>query len=468
MSPKVPEKSTSPVFRNGSSVASGAAGVSAPENAMTAENGEIAEIEEILEIIEDGSAHLGEIRKIIVAPETVGEVLPAAIKKSIEHGKHLSEATLTITESNIRESVRRDPRILTEAIFPIIMSAIVESISKTLEQMVQSLNQTLEQSLTVKGLRWRVEAWRTGKDLGEVVMLNTLLYRVEQVFLIHKDTGILLRHVSAQAEQTGDAEMVSGMLTAIQDFVQDSFQNTEDATLDSLKVRDLSVWLEYSREAILAVVIRGSAPLAVREVLTDAIDRVSFNYETELAQFAGETEHFEPSGIILEDCLLQQKEQAGNLKLGIFSPLNIIGAAAILLVLIGGFFSIRDYRRWSDYLERLRGEDGIVVTESNRGFFFGHEIAGLRSVGAVHPEDLLSEYGYDKKNVESHWKIFHDLNPKIVLERANKILKPPPTAVLSLEDGVLTVRGTASLEWLLEARELSQSIAGIDGFKVER
>ncbi|NJM53355.1 MAG: hypothetical protein HC846_08145 [Blastocatellia bacterium] len=55
--------------------------------------------------------------------------------------------------------------------------------------MVQSLNQSLEHSISPKGLRWRIEAWQTGKSFAEVVMLNSLIYRVEEVFLIHRETG---------------------------------------------------------------------------------------------------------------------------------------------------------------------------------------------------------------------------------------------------------------------------------------
>ena len=50
-----------------------------------------------------------------------------------------------------------------------------------------------------------------------------LLYSVEQVFLIHRKSGLLLMHVAAKDSVLKDADMISGMLTAIQDFLSDSF-----------------------------------------------------------------------------------------------------------------------------------------------------------------------------------------------------------------------------------------------------
>ncbi len=410
---------------------------------------------------------LGELRKIIVQAEEVSEVLPSALRKRARKDNQLAEATLPIVEENIRQSVQRNPKILAEAIFPIIGPAIRKAIAEALGAMVQSLNQTLEQSISPKGLRWRIEAWQTGKPFGEIVMLNTLLYQVEQVFLIHRETGILLQHVSVNSAESKDADMVSAMLTAIQDFVQDSFQGSENATLDALKVRELSVWIEHSPDAILATVIRGNAPLRLREVLIESIEKVQFQYENEFDEFKGETNTFDSSRPILQDCLRLQAGESAQPKAKIFTSFNALAGILGILILVGGFFYVRDYWRWSNYLARLKTENGIVVTETNRGFF-KHEIEGLRDASAIDPNEILSVYGYDKDDVESRWKNYQDLSPEMVLERAKKVLNPPPSVNLSLENGVLTIHGYAPNDWLLEARTIAKSIAGIEKFKVER
>lgn len=434
-------------------------------------NGNVSEVfsnsETDFEAARNTKEQLKELRKILVQPEEVGDVLPSALKKRARRDNQLAEATLPIVEENIRQSVQRNPKILAEAIFPIIGPAIRKAIAEALGAMVQSLNQTLEQSVSPKGLRWRIEAWQTGKPFGEVVMLNTLLYRVEQVFLIHKETGILLQHVSANSSENKDADMVSAMLTAIQDFVQDSFHGTENATLDALKVRELSVWIEHSPHAILAAVIRGNAPLNLREILIESIEKVQFQYENEFDEFKGETELFDDSRPILQDCLRLQAGESEQKKTKIFTPFNALAGILGILIVVGGFFYIRDYWRWSNYLERLRAENGIVVTQTNRGFFT-HEIEGLRDELAIDPNTILGEYGYAAEDVRARWKNYQDLSEPIILERAKRVLKPPPDVKLKLENGVLSVSGNAPNDWLLEARTIAKSLAGIERFKVER
>ncbi len=415
----------------------------------------------------ENTPQLAELRKIIVHSETVSEVLPAAVTRSAEKDHRLAEATLPLVEDNIRQSIQRNPQILAEAIFPIIGPAIRKAISEALSQMVQSFNQTLEHSFSSKGFRWRMEAWRTGKPFGEVVILNSLLYRVEQVFLIHRETGILLNHLSAQNAAANDAEMVSGMLTAIQDFVQDSFKNSDGATLDALRVHELSVWIEYGADTILAVVIRGNAPLGLRGILTENLERIQIRYDRDFDEFRGETARFEDAKPLLQDCLREQEGETKEVKKSVFTPVNFLAAIALVLILIAGFFYVRDYLRWSDYLARLKNEPGIAVTTENRGIF-KHEIAGLRSDRSIDPESLLPAYNLKSEDVESRWQMFADLSPQTVLERARKILKPPPDVELNYQNGVLTVRGNPSNEWLLQARELSQAIGGITEFKVIR
>ena len=153
-------------------------------------------------------------------------------------------------------------------------AAIRKAIAASLSSMLESLNQTLDHSLSWRSLQWRVTALRTGKSFAEIVLLNTLVYRVEQVLLIDRDTGLLLQHVTSSAVKAQDADMVSGMLTAIRDFARDSFRVSEDEALDQFRVGDLSVWVEQGPHAILATVIRGNAPSELRQRMQEAVEHV--------------------------------------------------------------------------------------------------------------------------------------------------------------------------------------------------
>jgi hypothetical protein len=212
--------------------------------------------------------------------EDVGRVLPAAIARRPKPDSQLTQVLTPTVEAALKTSVHKAPQTLVDAIFPVMGPAIRKAIIHTLNDMLQSLNQTLEYSLSLRSLRWRWTAWRTGKSFAEVVLLHTLIYRVEQVFLIHRHTGLLLQHVVADVATARDPNVVAGMLTAIQDFVRDSFSLATDETLDTFRVGELVVWVEQGPQAIIAAVIRGNPSPEVRSVLQETLEMIHLEHSS--------------------------------------------------------------------------------------------------------------------------------------------------------------------------------------------
>lgn len=396
-------------------------------------------------------------------PEDVGRVLPEAVTLRSRQDKKVTEALLPTVEEAIGISVRKDPQTLVDALFPVIGPAIRRAISEALSGMVQTMNQTLEHSLSPQGLRWRLEAWRTGRSFAEVVLLHTLRYRVEQIFLIHRETGLLLEHLVAGESPVQDAEMVSGMLTAIQDFVHDSFSAGQSDTLETLQVGELTVWVEQGPRAILAGVIRGQAPQELRNLFRETLERIHQEFAAELESFDGDAAVFEPARKYLEACLqaqYDQSRQASAAKRAV-TPMRVVAALLLACVLVWGFFYLRHRWRWANYLTRLQNEPGIVLTHAERGWW-KYSIAGLRDPLSADPQALLSDYRLDPKSVESRWEPYHSLTPQFVLTRANALLSPPPDVRLRVERNVLYAAGSAPHRWIMDARRLVRVIPGIE------
>lgn len=243
----------------------------------------------------------------MIRADEVSRVLAEAIVIRASKDKKLAQALLPTIEQTIRDSVRRDPKFLADAIFPVIGPALRKAISESIRAMVQSLNQTLTYALSWQGLKWRLESLRTGKPFAEIVLLHTLVYRVEQIFLIHRETGLLLQHVSATSAGVKDVDMVSGMLTAIQEFVRDSFGVKENQVLQSLNIGELTIWVEQGSQAALAAVIQGNPPEEFRTDLEEALEKIEFEQSQVLHSFAGDVTTFEASRYHLESCLVQVK-----------------------------------------------------------------------------------------------------------------------------------------------------------------
>ncbi|GET42680.1 OmpA family protein [Microseira wollei] len=397
-----------------------------------------------------------------ISAEDVSQLLPEAIILRSLKDKQLSEAIVPTVETAIEVSVKRDLNVLADAIFPIIGPATRKAIATALEATIQSLNQVVEHSLSPQSFLWRIEALQTGKSFGEVVMLRTLLYRVEQVFLIHKQTGLLLQHIVAEGVVAMDADLVSAMLTAIQDFVRDSFNPATSNTLETLQYGDLTIWIEQGPYAILAGIIKGNAPKELRLTFQEAIEKIHLRQGNALRNFQGDTATFAAILPYVEACL-QQRYKPKKYKV---SPILWMLLGGILFGLGSwGFFEFREQRRWADYLEKLQAEPGIVITDAEKrhGKYF---ISGLRDPVAADPIKILQETEINPKTVVSRWEAYLSLAPETIAARAKKVLQPPKTVNLSVdENGILYASGTAPRRWIVEARRLARTIPGVTKFE---
>lgn len=402
-----------------------------------------------------------------IDPDEMSRALPEAISRRPKPDKLLTSALMPTVEEAVRVSVKRDPSTLVEAIFPVIGPAIRRSISQTLRSMIQSFNQVLEHSVSARGLQWRWEAYRTGRPFAEVVLLHTLLYRVEQVFLFYRNNGLLLHHVLATTATAYEPEAVAGMVTAIQDFVRDAFQVDTEETLETFQVGELTVWVEQGPQALLAAVIRGNPPYDIRPAFQDALAEIHLQHSDALEAFDGDPAPFAACEAVLNTCLMSQTVEETEVVLPSddrkrkSSPW-FRGLCALVIAGLGVGVGSRwiEQQRWNRYVQQLQGVPGLVVTRAET-HWRSYSIAGLRDPLAADPERLLNLSKVPTGKVDSRWEPYQALHPAFILVRARRVLQPPDTVSLRFQNGQLTAVGSAPRDWIMRARQLAPVIAGV-------
>jgi outer membrane protein OmpA-like peptidoglycan-associated protein len=398
--------------------------------------------------------------------QDVSQVLARSVAASAAGGPELSAALVPNVEGAITESIRRDPQVLADALFPVMGPAIRKSISAALQSLTQSIEQTIEHSFSPKGLSWRIEALRTGRPFGEIVLRNTLLYRVEQVFLIDRRTGLLMQHAAADQVQVQDTDMVSSMFSAIQDFVRDSFHATDKETLDSLQVGERLVWIEQGPLASVAGVIRGTPPQELRDTFRQTVEQIHQAHGAALGAFEGDTATLDVANPLLRNCLQarygkkSEADAAAAPKKRGPSPLVLGAGFVVLLIAAALAWSWWQSHRWQKFVDRLRDAPGIVVTQAGARND-AYVVAGLRDALAADPHALLKDAGLDPKAVRFDWEPYLSLRPQFVQQRALARLKPPAGVQLAFDGATLAVTGSAPRAWLAQAQREALTVPGI-------
>ena len=397
-------------------------------------------------------ARLDELEHAINYPKAhakkIAPALPDAIRQSDLESVYQALDLNTLVQDKIIESVQLDSEMYISALYPVILPAIKKSITEAFKEMMQSLNYAIEQGFSLNRFSWHIEALRSGVPYREVVLRNTLTYRVEQVFLIHRESGLLMRHVlSKGVEQLRDSDAVSAMLTAIQDFIKDSFSVNEHDYLDTVEVGNYTVFLTRSIDSVLACVTQGIAPYSLRKTFDKALQTVNKTYSEELKNFEGDSSVLEAADEILGSCLVSEKKEVFEKKDPSIRNLVVL----LLLIFIGSAYWRYDLwlfqKRAESYMTSLNQAVGVIITDYN---YHGKHltIRGMYDPLAKNPHQTIEKFGLQEQDISSSWQAYQSLEPVFLEQRIASLLLPPDTVLLKVTDNTLKLAGVADLEWI--------------------
>lgn len=454
----------------------------APPHNQNGESGQLEELRDLLNAAERVRLNRIEARiarPLIDAP-SLATVLPDAIRHRTQQDQQLSGALAPIIDETLIQAVHRSPKRIADALSPIMGPAIRKAVAAALQSMIQSLNSTLDHSLSAKGFRWRWEAMRTGKSFGEVVLLHTLQYRVEHVFLIHRPSGIRLAHAGNGLSMAGREDLVASMFSAVtsavQRFAKDSLGAGSESGLESFTMEDgLEVWIEQGQHALLAAVIRGIPPPDLRSTLHSTLATIHVEHGQDLQGFRGETLPFEPSTPLLQTCLRQASRTESTLHAPGRTPLSpaLIVVLATLVGLLGYWMWQQsvERRQWATFFDRANQEPGLHLTAVNREGAVPI-VRGMRDPLSTDPMVFAIQAGMPTDHVRFELEPYLSLAPDLILRRATHRLHPPAEVSLSLEQEqgatMLTAAGVASHEWRAEFLRQGPSVPGVAGIKYGR
>lgn len=256
-------------------------------------------------------AGVGPTREVATPKESVEEPLRPIPEDQPDPGEErearaLRKALEPVVSDLVIDTLRKNPKLLVDLLAPVIGRAIRASITDALSGLTASVEAQAANVFSPKRLSWRWEAFRSGKTYGEVLVSRSLIFRVDQLLLIHKQTGLVLNDLAASADSERDADLISSMLSAIDDFAHDSFGLSEEESLSSFTLGELTIVVNGTSQVMLAAAIVGNATPELQATLGQAVEEIHEEYYDELAGFDGSTDGFEQTSSILERCLIRK------------------------------------------------------------------------------------------------------------------------------------------------------------------
>ncbi len=356
------------------------------------------------------------------------EVLAASVSKAHKADSSLGLALKPIVVDKFHEVSREDPDIMAEALFPILGPAV--------RKMIVNI----------------ITPDKNGKKFG---------YQVEQLFVIDKNTGLPVCHVAADSAQTQDADMVSGMLSAIQSFVHDAFETDEFDGLNTLQMGDLSVWVEWGPQAVLAAVVRGAPPQRLREALQIKIEDIHHEHQEVLKNYDGDASTLDRLIPDLKSFLDSHDGSFLN-RVKNFTPGTkkglLVSGLLIVTALVWFLHGRFEQASWDSFITTLGAEPGVVITDQREedGLY---KVFGLRDEFAKNPIDM-HKLSKNDRDVEFHFESYYSVHPDFIRQRAIKLLNPPSGVKVLVAGSTLYVSGTADRSWIALAKPSANVLLG--------
>ena len=288
------------------------------------------------------AAQIEKLRSLLLKPDAlvdrISPVIADILEEQIQNsGDEIAQAISPVIGEALRRQVYQAREDIIDALYPVIGQTINKAISEAIRELAQTVDARVRRSLRPQDIARRWRARLRGVSEAEYRLREALPFAVREIFLIHRETGLLICHLSSEAEALPDRDLVSGMLTAIRDFAREAFGQGKEGELGAIEYGDQDILLEGGGAAYLAVVVDGVAPSGFRERMRQALVAIHEQHYDSLKDFDGSDEQLiRTARRILTTTLLfpaggaRQEEPSGPMSWS--QRIVLIGLALLLLL----------------------------------------------------------------------------------------------------------------------------------------
>lgn len=211
-------------------------------------------------------------------------------RKIASSGAEMAEIVAPLMGPAIKRQVAESKDEMVEALYPVIGQTVRRAVAEAMRKLVKQINERLDKAFNLQTTWARLKARMVGMPEPLAALPQVFPFTIEQLFLIDQRTGLLMAHAPAapEHERNGKLQMMSGMLTAIQDFTKDAFGSENAGDLHEVKYGDKMIFVAANPPAFLAAVTIGAAPLQFSDKLRGLLRRIHNTWHHELRAFDGE------------------------------------------------------------------------------------------------------------------------------------------------------------------------------------
>jgi outer membrane protein OmpA-like peptidoglycan-associated protein len=210
-------------------------------------------------------------------------------KKIAESEDEIANVFSPIISKALKNEISESREEIIDALYPIMGQTIKKYVSEAIKDVYYSINLKIDNALRRGIFSKKIKSKISGVSAADLILQGSFPFLINEIFLIHEKSGILISHVSSDPQPSADSDLISGMLTAIKDFVSDSFKSDAgEQNLYEIQYGDSKIILERGRYSYLAIVIKGNETAEFDDELEKLNSEIHKSYYKQLRDFNGE------------------------------------------------------------------------------------------------------------------------------------------------------------------------------------
>jgi outer membrane protein OmpA-like peptidoglycan-associated protein len=261
--------------------------------------------------------------------QSVAGIIDGALRRAeVDRHSELAGAIAPLVVRTIKTEIRNSQDELAEALYPMTGRMVKAYVASAMKDLVEQINRRLEQNAFMLRLR----SIMTGRPVAELALADSQRVEVQEMYLIRRGSGELVARWPQTGGESSRDQVMSGILTAINDFASEAFKG-EGSALRHIDLEASQVYLRASPAYLLAVRCNGTAHAAVESVIDAEFLRTIDRHGADLASDkapAGGTD-YQP---LLADLSRQLVQRVDETQASLAQPLRGVSPFKILVAAI--------------------------------------------------------------------------------------------------------------------------------------
>ncbi|MDJ0576029.1 MAG: OmpA family protein [Xenococcaceae cyanobacterium MO_234.B1] len=273
-------------------------------------------------------------QEIKIQPQSLGKALAPEMALSLEEQIRLdqdaiSQALASEMGKAIKAQIELEKDAMVDALYPVIGNTI----SKYLAEEIKRINDKVENALSPEGISRKIRAKMQGVSEAELILQESLVCRVLAIFLIQKDSGLIIRDIQPDPEYPLESDLVGGMLTAIRSFANDCIASGSE--LNEIDYDKFQILLEVAGYCYIAVVIHGQPQPQFRDRIRATLSKIVMQYGDRIQRYDGNPSTIPPSiNLLLKDLTIVETDATTEGPKKSFTALWWLGGILLVGILV--------------------------------------------------------------------------------------------------------------------------------------